>query len=97
MESSFLFFLVGLAIYLVKRFLGEKNPNIQHIAFMVTGFISAAIITSLAGVPWPHEQALPFSSCQSLALWGASSSTMRTVPSLSLNQALKISRHFSWD
>ena len=60
MESSFLFFLVGFSIYLVKRFWGEKNPNLQHIAFVGTGFFTAGIITSLAGVPWPHDQALPW-------------------------------------
>ena len=60
MESSFLFFLVGFSIYFVKRFLGEKRPGLQHVLFVVTGFLSAGIITTLAGVPWPHTYALPW-------------------------------------
>lgn len=60
MESSFLFFLVGFAIYLVKRFWGERNPHMLHIAFVVTGFLVAGILTGLAGVPWSHDRALPW-------------------------------------
>jgi len=60
MESSLLFILVGFGIYLVNKFLGDKYPNHQHILFAVTGFLTAGIITTLAGVPWPHDQVLPW-------------------------------------
>ncbi len=59
MESLFLFFLVGLTIFISTHFIKSARETDRFLIFLGSGILSGLLIGLLAGTPWPPSVQIP--------------------------------------
>jgi len=61
MESSFLFFFLGLSLYIISRVTKKKPPTIRVLIYIGTGGIAGGIIGALSELPLSSMIHIPLS------------------------------------
>jgi len=60
MESLFLFFIVGLLIYVTKLLVKKQTPLIHFLSFVGSGFIGGGLITLITDYPLGPTMQIPW-------------------------------------
>ena len=61
MESSLLFFFVGLAIFGVNRLVKTQREGVRMVGFLSTGIAAGFVVGLIVGTPWPESYHMPLS------------------------------------
>ena len=61
MESSLLFFFVGLAIFGVNRLVAHQPEWVRMVGFLSASIAAGFVVGLIAGTPWPESYHMPLS------------------------------------